>query len=115
MRPWANRMPPPNVAGAKAGGVHAPSLRSHVSEWLGPPAMNTKRQFRAVPLRAGDVAASALGNGRRTPARNEPAMPVPAISNKRRLEKDGPKTGKLLPPRVHASQISFFVLMRGLQ
>jgi hypothetical protein len=37
MSPAGNLRPPPKSVGAKSAGVHAPSLRSHVSTWLGAP------------------------------------------------------------------------------
>ena len=111
MRPCANRMSP-KLVGANAAGVHAPSLRSHVSEWLGAPAMKMKMQLRAVPLSAGADAASSRG-GFRTSAKYEPTIAVPAMRKSRRRERPSPRTGNE-PPRVQASQVSLWDGMFGV-
>ena len=47
--PCGNLRSPYDVGAMKAG-VHAPSLRSNVSEWLGPPVIRMKMTFLAVPM-----------------------------------------------------------------
>src|SRR5512141_694185 len=111
IRPCANRISP-KLVGANAVGVHAPSLRSHVSEWLGAPAMKMKMQFLAVPLRAGADAASSRG-GLGTSAKYEPTIAVPATRKNRRREKPPPRTGNE-PPRPQASQVSLWGGMFGV-
>src|ERR1035437_6974648 len=111
IRPCAKRRPP-KLVGANAPGVHAPSLRSHVSEWLGAPAMKMKMQFRAVPWSAGAEAASRRG-GFKTSAKYEPTIAVPATRKRRRRDRPSPRQGNE-PPRVQASQISLWDGIGGL-
>src|SRR5262249_12089882 len=75
--PAGKRSPPPKLAGAKSDGVQAPSLRSHVSIWLGAPGRKTKMTFRAVLFVAteADVAAHARADGVRNHESTRPPAP----------------------------------------
>src|SRR5436305_13292629 len=95
--------PPANVSGAKSAGVHAPSLKSQVSLWLGAPVRKMKIALLAV-LRNATLGAAVAPNSSRgltTSAKYEATSPVPATLRKRRREKPGPSGSP--PPRAHVS------------
>ena len=91
-RPAGNLREDPKLAGAKSAGVHGPSLRSHVSIWLGAPGRKMKIAFRAVPrgVTCAEVAAQAAAGDFRNHDATRPPAP---IWRKPRRESSGPVYG----------------------
>src|ERR1051325_2125904 len=88
----------PNVVGLKSAGVHVPSLRSHVSTWLGAPERKMRMQFLAVLCSVGLTAvADSRSFALATSAKYEPTSAVLSTWKKRRRVKPSPKSEEKLP------------------